>query len=94
MDTLLAFFEVQCVGVKFYDLKDAALQFWSPVVLRREPDNPHDQFCVAVFVPRPGAGGPRMLGNIARAAARWLSPLLLCRTLRVKGYVCSCVGSS
>ena len=39
---------------------------------RREPDNPHDQFCVAVFVPRPGAGGPRMLGHIARAAARWL----------------------
>ena len=72
VDTLLAFFEVQCVGVKFYDLKDAALQFWSPVVLRREPDNPHDQFCVAVFVPRPGAGGPRMLGHIARAAARWL----------------------
>ena len=88
MDTLLAFFEVQCVGVEFYDLKDAALQFWSPVVLRREPDKKN------VFVPRPGAGGPRMLGHIARAAAHWLSPLLLCQTLRVKGYVCSCVGSS
>ena len=83
MDTLLAFVEVQCRGVKFYDLKDTELEFFDPVVLRREPENPHDQFCVAAFVPRPAAHRAQMLGHISRAAARWLSPLLLCDSLRV-----------
>ena len=94
MDTLLVFFEVQCRGVKFYDFKDAELRFGSPVVLRREPENQHDIFCVAVFVPRPAARGDRMLGHIARVAARWLSPLLQCGFVRVTGYVSNSVGKN
>ena len=48
---LLAFFECQCRGVKFYRLKDARLKHWTSVLLQREPDNEHDCFCVAVRVP-------------------------------------------
>ena len=53
MDTLLVFFEVQGRGVKFYDFKDAKLQFGSPVVLRREPENQHDIFLRRRFCPPP-----------------------------------------
>ena len=42
------------------------------VVLVREPHNPRDSNCVAVFL-RGGA----MLGHVAKEAAEWLSPMLL-----------------
>ena len=83
---LLAFFEYQCRGVKFYRLKDARLEYWTSVLLVCEPENEHDCFCVAVRVPRAASRRVSgMLGHETREATRWFSPLLLCRAIRVRG---------
>ena len=73
---LLAFFECQCRGVKFYQLRDVSARYGTPVSLQREPTNVHDALCVAAYVPGSRRRGPLMLGHVAREAARWLYPLL------------------
>ena len=73
-------------GVKFYRLKDARLECWTSVRFVCEPENEHDCFCVAVRVPRAAGrwASGMLLGHVAREAAQWLSPLLLCRAIRMR----------
>ena len=83
-------FHCQCRGVKFYDLRSAGAAWGTKLDLVQEPTNPHDPLCVAAWVPgipdERGAGArPRMLGHVAKEAARWLSPLLGVSTLRSQG---------
>lgn len=88
---LLVSFHCQCRGVKFYDLRSAGAVWGTELNLVTEPTNPHDPLCVAARVPgipgERGAGArPRMLGHVAKEAARWLNPLLDVPSLRVTRY--------
>ena len=88
---MLVSFYCQCRGVKFYDLRSAGAAWGTKLDLVKEPTNPHDPLCVAAWVPgTPGERGvgarPRMLGHVAKEAARWLNPLLGLPTLRVTRY--------
>lgn len=87
---LLVSFHCQCRGVKFYDLRSAGAEWHTKLDLVKEPTNPHDPLCVAAWVPgipgereRDAGVRRRMLGHIAKEAARRLSPVLLVPTLRV-----------
>ena len=82
---LLAFFECQCQGMKFYDSHDVTLRHGTRLALRRERSNPHDYFCIIAFVSdgRHSRASHRMLGHVAREACRLLCPLLSASTLRV-----------
>ena len=71
-DSLLALFSCQCRGIKFYDLSDVSVRQGDRIIFVREPHNPWDSNCVAVF-----SRGGTMLGHIAKEAAEWLSPMLL-----------------
>ena len=70
----------QHVLVKFYDLAEVGVKYGSVAELEREPDNPHDPNCVAVFIPLHASSscyeGRKVLGHIAREAAPYLSQLL------------------
>ena len=74
------FFECQCRGVKFYDLRSARARYGTRLKLVREPTNLQDPLnCVAAWVPGPRSSGRQtslMLGHIAKEAVRWLNPLL------------------
>ena len=87
---LLVSFHCQCRGVKFYDLRSARAEWGTKLDLVKEPTNPHDQLCVAAWIPgipgeRRGGDGaqPLMLGHVAKEVARWLNPLLGVPILRV-----------
>ena len=71
-DRVLAFFSCQCRVIKFYDLSDIGARQRDGVILVREPHNPRDSDCLAVFL-----GGGGFLGHVAKEAAEWLSPMLL-----------------
>ena len=73
----LAFFVVQCRGVKFYDMVSECRMRQSEVTFRRFPSNPYDSFCVEALIPRESAHGYEKLGHVARDPVRLLSPLLL-----------------
>ena len=85
---LLASFECQCRGIKFYDSADATLRCDTSSPGSAERSNPHNYFCVAAFVCEPelvmrSRWSLRMLGHVAREACRLLCPLLSAPTLRV-----------
>ena len=75
METL-AFFVVQCRGIKFYDKASIRRMQNSVVEFRRFPSNPHDSFCVEALIPS-SSGGYEKLGHVARTPARLLSPLYI-----------------
>ena len=71
-----AFFSCKCKGIKFYDLREAGLEFWQHVTFVREPSNPQD--CNAVMVCTVSRNGKELkIGHIEKEAAEWLSSLLL-----------------
>ena len=71
-----AYFSCKCKGIKFYDLREADLEFWQHVMSVREPSNPHD--CNAVMVCTVSRNGKELkIGHIEKEAAEWLSSLLL-----------------
>ena len=74
----LAFFTVQCRGVKFYSLAETGAEFGSEVQFVRRTSLPKDSNCVEVGVKVKGRY--KMLGHLAAEAAEaaeWLSPILL-----------------
>jgi hypothetical protein len=76
---LLLFFECQCCGVKFYDLRNVGARYGTRLKLVRKPTNLQDPLnCVAAWVPGPWSSGHRaaLLGHIAKETARWLNRLL------------------
>ena len=49
-DCLLALISCQCRGIKFYDLSDIGARQGDGFILVREPHNPRDSNCIAVFL--------------------------------------------
>ena len=86
---LLADFQCQCRGIKFYDLSSVGARWGDRVRLVTEPKNPRDPLCVAAWVTGTREGRtspPLMLGHVAKEAARWINPLLVGR-FRVTRFV-------
>ena len=70
-DSFLAFFLVSAVESSSVRPVGCVRQ-GDRIIFVREPHNPWDSNCVAVF-----SRGGTMLGHIAKEAAEWLSPMLL-----------------
>ena len=74
---MLASFQTQVRGVKFYSLSECAM--WGVLVkFVRRLDNCRDKNCVEARVAEVGSGKRcAKLSHVAAEAAEWLSPLLL-----------------
>lgn len=70
----LASFSCQARGIKFYEVETSEIAVGDLLNFQLEPDNEWDSNCISIWVT--GSGSARKLGNLAREAAVYLSPLL------------------
>lgn len=70
-DNLLASFQSQARGIKFYDAPHSSLHIGDSFVCQLEPSNPYDANCIGLFLE------PEVkLGHLTREDATILSSLL------------------
>ena len=77
----LVSFVAEVKGVKFYDCRGLRACRGERVVLRRQPYNTYDVYCVEVRLQR----GRRLLGHLEAAVAARLSPLMRDVPVKVAG---------
>ena len=68
---VLASFTTQVKAVRLYSVPQGGCLVGMPVQFLRDPTNPHDRYCVEVFI----CGG-RKLGQVARTSSMEISLLL------------------
>ena len=76
---VLATFTIHVKAVRLYSVPRGGCLVGMPVQFLRDPTNPHDRYCVEVFL----CGG-RKLGHVARTSSMEIS-LLLQRSYDVTG---------
>lgn len=71
MAIILAAFQCQARGIKFYDVPSESVRCGLDINCRLEPGNLHDSSCVALVLK-----DSKMLGHLAKEVAQYLAPLL------------------
>ena len=74
-----AFFEAQVRGIRLNEFTRDVCVFGTPVVFRRDPANPRDEYCVDVLV------RGRVLGHVALGTTGAVLSVLLRLPYRISG---------